>query len=94
MQQLFLPGGRQPVVLEFAITVWGWFPLGTNPASLLEPVERWIQRTVLHLEKIVSRFLNMLCDLMTMQRCQKQGLQNQHVERSLEKVDSFFIFSH
>src|SRR5215831_16615422 len=43
LEQVLFARARQPVVLEFAITVRRCFPFRRNPALVLKPMQRWIQ---------------------------------------------------
>src|SRR6185437_2160567 len=58
--ELFVALFRQPVILELPLAVRRHLPLSRHPAPALEPVQRRIERPVLHLQKIVGRPLNML----------------------------------
>src|ERR1700733_11861859 len=48
--ELFSAFLGEPVVLELPVAVGGHLPLGSDPPSLLEPMQCRIQRSVLHLE--------------------------------------------
>jgi hypothetical protein len=55
---LFLSGAlftacfSQPVELGSAAGLWRP-PIGTNPAALLDPVDRWVERALLNLKQLV-----------------------------------------
>src|SRR5271165_5956998 len=52
--ELLLTLVRQSVVLELPVAVRRRLPLRNDPASFLQPMQRGIERTVLHLKKIVG----------------------------------------
>src|SRR5437016_10517608 len=64
---------RKSVILEFPIPIWSHLPFGGDPPSLLQPVQRRVQRAVLHLQKIIRSPLNMLADLVPMSRTIKKS---------------------
>ena len=74
------------LILELSVTVRGHLPFGDHPSSLFQPVERWIERTVLHLQKIVCGPLNVLANLVTVSRSVKKRPQDKHVESALKKI--------
>src|SRR5260221_1505395 len=55
----------QTVVFEFPISVGGRLPFGTYPSSLLQTMQRGIERAVLHLQEFIRSPLNVLPDLVT-----------------------------
>src|SRR3984885_10156490 len=85
----------QSVVLEFPISIRSRFPFSTHPSSLLQTMQRGIERTVLHLQEVIRRPLNVLSDLMTMCRSMQKRSQDEHVESPLEKSGSLlYLFRH
>src|SRR6202789_94013 len=42
---------RQPVIFEFPISIRRSLPLGDNPASFLQAMQRRVERAVLHLQE-------------------------------------------
>jgi len=68
------------------IPLWSRFPFRSDPSPSLEPVQRRIERAVLHLEKIIRGPLNMFADLVTVSRTIKKSSQDQHVKSALKKV--------
>src|SRR5215470_19137822 len=79
----------KPVVLEFPIPIWSHLPFRGDPSPSLQPVQRGVQRAVLHLEKIVRGPLNMLADLVAVSSTIKKSSQDQHVKGALKKVRAF-----
>jgi hypothetical protein len=49
-------------------------------------VKRWIQRTLLHLQYIFGDLLEPLRDRVTVDWTQRNDLEDEHVERALQKV--------
>jgi hypothetical protein len=93
--QLFSSLIRKPVVLEFPIPIGSHLPFRSDPSSVLQPVQRGVERAVLHLQKIIRGPLNVLADLVAMSRAIKKSSQDQHVKGALKKVCAFRpLFSH
>lgn len=78
--------GREPVILEFAIAIGSNFPLGNDPFFSLQPVQRGVERTVLHLQEIIGGPLNVFADFVAVSWAKKKSSQNEHVQSSLEYV--------
>ena len=70
-----------PVVLGRAV-------VEVDPAALDQPVERRIQRPLLHLQHVVGAALDGLGDGVAVGRAEPQGPQDQHVERALQQFDA------
>src|SRR5215471_14604705 len=79
---------RQRVELRVAPEI-GRFPLGANPALLLQPVERRVQRPLPHRQGVAGQDLNALRDSPPVQRLARDGLEDQEIERALEQVGRF-----
>src|SRR6266478_9263988 len=62
------------------------FPLGRNPASQFQLVERGVKRPVADLELLVRHFLESLADGPSVLRFERDDLQQQQVERSLDEI--------
>src|SRR5271170_2243746 len=77
---------RKAVILEFSIAIRSHLPFGSDPSPSLQPVQRGVERAVLHLQKVVRSALNMLADLVPMSRTVKKSSQDQHVKGALKKV--------
>src|SRR3984893_18766804 len=63
-------------------------PFGTHPSSLLQTMQRGVERAVLHLQELIRSPLNVLPDLVTVSRSVEKRPQDEHVQRSLEEPDS------
>src|SRR5262245_16711048 len=86
--QLLPALARQPVELR-AASMRCLFPFRRDPALLLEPMQRWIERALLHRQHVVRELQHSLGDAPAMQRLTRERLQNEEVERALEKVGGF-----
>src|SRR5882762_3554316 len=94
-QELLPPFIRQPVVFEFPISIRRSFPFGSYPASLLQAMQRGIERAVLRLQKFIRGPLNVLPDLVTVSRSIEKRPQDEHVQSSLEKPNPLLrLFRH
>src|SRR5215471_21826624 len=83
--QLLPSQPRERVELGSPI-VFGRFPLGRDPAFLLQLVQRWIEGAVADLENISRNLLQALPDGPAMQRLERQYLQEQQIQGSLDKI--------
>ena len=83
--ELFAAGFRQRVEARAAV-VLGRSPVGHDPALVLEPVQRRIERALPHLEQIVRDLLNPLRDRPSVHRFQGDGPHYQKVESALQDV--------
>src|SRR4028118_2104438 len=59
-------------------------PLRGDQAALLDPVERRIERGLLHAETLVGHPANGLEAAVAVQRAERDGPQDQHVDRALQ----------
>src|ERR1700689_1286771 len=89
--ELLLAFIGQAVVFKFPIAVGRSLPFGDHPSSFLQAVQGWIERTVLHLQKLVRGSLNVLADLMTVSRAIKKRPQDEHVKSALEKARALLL---
>ena len=55
-------------------------------------MQSWIERTVLHLQKMVRGPLNVLADLMAVSGSIEQRSQDQHVKSALEKARALWLY--
>src|SRR5215467_2380092 len=69
--------------------VFGRFPLGCDPAFLLQFVQRWIEGAVADLENVSRNLLQALPDGPAMQRLERQNLQKQQIQSPLDKIGWF-----
>lgn len=89
--QLLPPLRSEPVILGPAIVFRRSF-LERDPASFDEPVERRIKRTLLYLQYIFGGALDRFCNSVAVQRPEQKNLQNEQIERSLQKLDAVPVF--
>src|SRR4029077_6773191 len=82
--ELLLTRRRQPVIPGAAV-VFRCSPERRDPAAVLEAVQRWIERAMLHLEHILRSVRARIGNRMTMSRTEHERLQDQQVERPLEQ---------
>src|SRR5213079_2969488 len=73
---------RPPAIL-------GCFPLGCNPALLLQLVQSRVQRSVAHLQHIARHLLQSLAYREAVHRFNRQNFQKQHVQRPLHEIGRF-----
>src|SRR4030095_17086404 len=74
-------------------------PLRRDPPRALQPLQRRVERAVIHFQHFLRRLLYVMRDVVAMQRAEEQSPQDQHVERALQEVDtglfsSFVFFRH
>src|SRR5215467_1035620 len=69
--------------------VFGRFPLGCDPAFLLQFVQRRIEGAVADLENVSRNLLQALPDGPAMQRFERQYLQKQQIQGPLDKIGWF-----
>src|SRR5450432_486853 len=81
-----LPPGRGDRVVARAPAGRGLAPLRSDPPLFLESLERRVERPLLDGEHIVGELLDVLGDRVAMLRLQRERLQNEHIERALEKL--------
>src|SRR5262245_14613947 len=80
-----LPGARERVELG-APPVLGDFPLGAQPALLLELVKCGIERAVADTQVIARYLAQPLADGPGVQRFERDNLEEQEVERALDEI--------
>ena len=66
--------------------VFGFTPFGANPALLFQAMQCGIKRSLLHLQHVVRYLLNPLSDGPAMNRPEREGFQDQQVQRSLDQI--------
>src|ERR1700722_2618067 len=76
---------RQLVKLRLAV-ILTCAPERADPAAMLKPVQRGIERSLLHLEHVLRHMLNHVGNGVSVSRTGDQRPQNQHVERSLHHL--------
>src|SRR5437868_5117303 len=83
--ELFFPGRRQLVELCLAIVLTR-APIGRHPSAMLQPVQRRIERSLLHFQHVVGSVLNDVRDGMPVCRSGDQSSKDEHVQRSLHHL--------
>src|SRR5687767_1845968 len=83
--ELLPPGPGQRVELGPAASLVG-LPHGSDPPLLLDPVEGRVERALLHVEHLVRHLADALDRAVAVQRPEREGLEDEHVERALEQV--------
>src|SRR5262249_34986640 len=79
--------GSQPVIARAAVGL-GDLPFRGEPAAPLEPVQRGIERSVLHLNGVVRTGADCQSDAVPVARAPLQRLQDHQVERPLHQFDA------
>jgi hypothetical protein len=77
---------RGQAVVAGAAVVLGGAPEARDPAAVLEPVQRGIERSVLDLKNIFRTVLDRVGDGVPVRGPQRQRLEHEHVEGPLEHV--------
>src|SRR5579864_4415130 len=76
--------------IEFCATiVLRRFPLGGNPALLLELVQSGIERAVADLQHVPGDLFETLADGETVEGLKRKNLQEQHIQRALDQIGRF-----
>src|SRR5207249_127712 len=78
----------QPIELGFTIVI-GFAPLTGNQTLVFQPVERWIQRSLLDLQLLTGDLLCAKQNPVAMQRAERDGFEDQHVQSALQQIDLF-----
>src|SRR5262249_2214498 len=90
LRQLLLASRRQPVILR-ALVVVRSLPLGRNPFLLFKAVQRRIQGAGVHLQDLARARADSHADAVAVLGSPLQRLQDQQVERALQKLDAVLI---
>src|SRR5665647_1057213 len=80
-----LPPRRGPVVLRAPI-VLGGLPLAVDPPALLEPLQRRVERSLIHIERAARELLDALADPPPVHGLEGERLEHEEVERAAENV--------
>ena len=83
--QLLASGARDGVVARLAI-VLGDLPIGSDPALARHPVQRGIQRSLLHAERFAGEVLDAFADSPPVLGIVREHLEDQHVEGAANDV--------
>src|SRR5207245_1424720 len=84
--QSALPRCRETIVFRLAL-VFRLTPFARDPALVFQAIQRRIQRALLNLQAILRNLLDAQEDAVTMQRPEGNGLEDQHVQSALQKVE-------
>src|SRR5262249_10327531 len=71
---------------------FGKLPFRADPALFFEAMQCWIERTRLDAEGVRRFCANGLPDAVAVLRTPLKGLQDEHVERSLKKLDAVRVW--
>src|SRR4029453_11340098 len=83
--ELLAPGGRQRIEARLAASL-GLPGLRLDPTLVLESMERWIERALRDLQRVPAHLLNTLGDRPAMLGFERDRLEDQEVEGSLNEV--------
>src|SRR5580700_5693396 len=83
-----LARSRETVVLGLAF-IFRFAPFTGDPALVFQPVERGIERALLNLQAVFRNLLDAQQNAVAMQRAERDGLEDQHVQSALQQVDLF-----
>src|ERR1044072_3357708 len=87
--QLFSSGACELVELRFAAG-FVYVPARRDPTFLLDAIEGGIQRSMFDIQHFVGELAEALDDPVTVQLAQRERLENQHVECSLQQIGLIF----
>src|SRR6266849_3951986 len=82
------PRRREPVIFGLAF-VFRLAPFAGDPSLVLQPVQRRVQGTLLNLQPIFRNLLDAQQNAVAVQRAEGNSLEDQHVQRALQKVELF-----
>jgi len=80
-----LSGRGKPVILRLPI-VFRLAPFASDPALVFQAIRRRIQRALLNLQTIFRNLLDAQQNAVAVQWAEGNGLEDQHVERTLQNV--------
>src|SRR5262245_39759013 len=81
-------GCGQPIELCFAL-IFGFAPLTRDQSLMFQPVQGWVQRSLLDLQRVAGDLLDTKQNPVAMQWAQRDSFENQHVESALQQINSF-----
>src|SRR6266550_731678 len=90
LAQLFLSCGRHLVKL-CPLLFLGDSPFRFDPFLSFQPMQRRIERTRIHLQQLAGAIPDSHANPVAMLRTPLQGLQNQQVQRPLQKLDPVLV---
>ena len=83
--ELLSAGSRQRVDLRFTAGVGGG-PRGLQPALLLQPVQRRVQRALRDLQHVAADLANALRDAPAVHRLERERLEDEQIQRALNEI--------
>ena len=89
-RELFLPDSRELIELR-ALFAFGQFPFGLYPFLPFETMQSWVQRSGLHCEYFAGPAADHLCNGVTVHGFAQKRLQDEHVQRSLQQLNSVLV---
>ena len=90
LQQLFAPLRSKRIKARFPI-VFAYAPFGANPILVFQPLQGYIQRSMLDEKNFFRLPLNGSGNTLSMAGAKNQALENQQVEGSLQKGDAVVV---
>src|SRR4249920_2838863 len=84
--ELLATAARQRIELGFPVVLRG-APLGLDRALALEAMQRRIERSLLHAQRILRDLLDAIGDGPAVLRLERERLEDQEIERSLRQID-------
>jgi hypothetical protein len=88
--RLSFAGWRQRVIAGAPVGR-GHAPLGSDESSGFQATERWIERAVFDLEKLIGSLLDVLGDLVTICGTLSKRLHNHHAQSALQDLKLFLL---
>ena len=89
-EQVLAPGGRE-LIHARALIALRHLPLRADPALPLQPMQRRIQRSGIHLEDVGGMAPQRLADAVAVVRAPLQRLEDQEIKRSLQELDPVLV---
>ena len=83
--QLLAARARELVELCLSTGV-GAAPLSLQPAAFFEPVQRWIERSLLNVQRVARHLFQPLRNRVAVQWAEGDDLEDEEVERALQQV--------
>jgi len=83
--QTALAGSREAIVFGFA-SVFRLAPITLDPALVFEAIKRWIKGALPDFETLFGGLLDAEENAVAVQRPERDGFENKHVERALQKI--------
>src|SRR5690349_9107960 len=81
-----LPPRRRQLVELRPPTLRRRSPLRCHPPTILQPIQRWVERPLIHLQHVTRQLADPLRNPPPVQRRHEETLEDQQVQRSLKKI--------